>query len=136
MAGCIVLSVGLFGHMEGMDMAGELKRSLDRLHFEKIRISDAIFVLNKDGYIGLSTWDEIFFAISNHVSIFFLEPLKGECVREFKRILDMERIDASYSLGAKSGETVIAVLFLLGNERFLEPVQTEDVVKKLLPFCG
>lgn len=60
--GKIVLSVGLFGHKEGIDMEGEVKRMLDELHFDKIAIADEILVLNVGGYIGSSTRNEIAFA--------------------------------------------------------------------------
>lgn len=42
-------------------------------HFEKIRKSDAIFVLNKDKYIGISTTFEIGYAAALHKRIFFME---------------------------------------------------------------
>jgi hypothetical protein len=44
--GKIVISVGLFGHQEGIDMGGPTKAMLDQLHFRKIDISDEILVLN------------------------------------------------------------------------------------------
>lgn len=44
--GCIVISVGLFGHQEGLDMAGEAKAMLDELHLRKIDIADRIHVVN------------------------------------------------------------------------------------------
>lgn len=134
-AGCIVLSVGLFGHMEGMDMAGELKKSLDRLHFDKIRISDAIFVLNKDGYIGLSAWDEIFYAISHRVSIFFLEPIKRECAEELRSFLASEVDDCLCGLRGKSMDGVSSVLFLIGNNRHIKPYDTNILEECLLDFC-
>jgi hypothetical protein len=46
LAGRIVISVGLFGHQEAMDMGGPVKAMLDQLHFRKIDISDEILVLN------------------------------------------------------------------------------------------
>lgn len=42
-------------------------------HFEKIRKSDAIFVLNKDHYMGISTTFEIGYAAALHKRIFFME---------------------------------------------------------------
>jgi len=60
--GNIVISVGLFGHIIGLDMNSATKRMLDKLHFEKINMSDEIFVINPGGYIGLSTCDEIHYA--------------------------------------------------------------------------
>lgn len=60
--GIIVLSVGLFGHIEGLDMNSETKQMLDELHLRKIDMSDEIFVINVNGYIGESTKREIEYA--------------------------------------------------------------------------
>jgi hypothetical protein len=60
--GNIVLSVGLFGHIEGLDMDSETKQKLDELHLRKIEMADEIFVVNPGGYIGASTMNEIKFA--------------------------------------------------------------------------
>lgn len=57
--GEIVISVGLFGHLEGLDMDGDTKRLLDELHLRKIELSDGIFVVNVRGYVGESTRREI-----------------------------------------------------------------------------
>lgn len=73
LAGRIVFSVGLFGHEECLDMGGEVKERLDRLHFEKILISDEILVLNVGGYIGYSTRREINYAASLGKTIRYLE---------------------------------------------------------------
>lgn len=40
----------------------EQKRELDAAHFRKIEASEAILVINTDGYIGESTTREIFYA--------------------------------------------------------------------------
>ena len=45
---------------------------LDNLHREKIEMSDAIFVVNVDGYIGESTSDEIEYAKSNGKTVRYL----------------------------------------------------------------
>ena len=45
------------------------------LHYKKIDISDAIYVVNVDGYIGTSTKKEIEYAKSLNKEIFSLEPL-------------------------------------------------------------
>lgn len=44
--GKIVISVGMFGHQEGLDMASETKVMLDELHKRKIDLSDRIHVIN------------------------------------------------------------------------------------------
>jgi hypothetical protein len=59
LAGRIVLSVGMFGHHEGLDMDGPVKAMLDRLHLAKIDLADEILVLNVGGYVGESTAREI-----------------------------------------------------------------------------
>lgn len=45
LAGNIVLSVGMFGHQEGIDMEGQVKKMLDELHLRKIDCSDGILVI-------------------------------------------------------------------------------------------
>lgn len=44
--GKIVISVGMLGHQEGLDMEAETKKMLDELHLRKIDLSDSIHVLN------------------------------------------------------------------------------------------
>lgn len=86
LAGFCVLSVGLFGHkIPGFDMSGEEKHTLDAVHLQKIKMSDAIFVLNVNDYIGASTWNEIDFALANYKTIFFLNSLT---LCNFKLALD------------------------------------------------
>lgn len=46
LAGRIVLSVGLFGHGEALDMQGGGKAMLDRLHLRKIDLADEVLVLD------------------------------------------------------------------------------------------
>jgi hypothetical protein len=70
--GKIVISVGLFGHQESIDMGGPTKSMLDQLHFRKIDISDEILVLNVGGYIGSSTRNEIEYATKNGKKVRYL----------------------------------------------------------------
>jgi hypothetical protein len=61
--GYIVISVGLFGHSgDNEALTEETKQMLDDLHKAKIAKSDFIYVINKNGYIGQSTKNEIEFA--------------------------------------------------------------------------
>ncbi len=46
---------------------------LDKMHKEKIKISDAIYVVNVNGYIGSSTKSEIEFAQKLGKEIIYLE---------------------------------------------------------------
>lgn len=73
--GNIVLSVGMFGHQEGIDMNGEVKKRLDQLHFRKIDLAHEVLVLNVGGYIGESTRNEINYSLSKHKPIRYLEPI-------------------------------------------------------------
>ena len=73
--GHIVLSVGLFAHADSVELSVEDKIRLDNLHKQKINMSDAIFVINKGGYIGESTFGEIDWATRMGKQIFFLEEI-------------------------------------------------------------
>jgi hypothetical protein len=57
--GHVVLSVACFGHADSHNFTIEDKKILDRVHRDKIDLSDAIFVIDKNGYIGESTKSEI-----------------------------------------------------------------------------
>lgn len=70
---------GVFLHQEEANtITKEQKLMLDNLHREKINMSDAIFVINKDKYIGESTFSEIDWARRNKKEIYFLEPMEDE----------------------------------------------------------
>ena len=68
--GYIVISVGLFGHSGDMEVWENMdegtktktKEMLDDMHKRKIDMSDEIFVINVNGYIGDSTKSEIKYA--------------------------------------------------------------------------
>ena len=63
---------GVFGH-SGDQISDEEKQNLDELHLEKIRMSNAILVLNIGGYIGESTQKEMDFARSHNIPIYKYE---------------------------------------------------------------
>ena len=72
LAGNIVISVGCFGHA-GDVFTDEEKVMLDDIHKRKIDMADAIYVINKDGYIGSSTKSEIQYAMRLGKQIIFME---------------------------------------------------------------
>jgi hypothetical protein len=74
LAGKIVLTVGLLGHAEGIDMEGPVKKMLDELHLRKIDLADEVLVLNVGGYVGYSTGKEIAYAHANGKPVRYLEP--------------------------------------------------------------
>lgn len=75
--GRIVLSVGCFGHAQGIILTEQQKAQLDQLHLRKIDLADEILVINVDGYIGESTKREIAYAIAKGKFIRWLEPDKA-----------------------------------------------------------
>jgi hypothetical protein len=79
LAGHIVLAPCVFHHMEDEPLSTEDKIRLDNLHRQKINMSDAIFVVNVNGYIGESTYGEIDWADRMKKQVFFLnDPPKPE----------------------------------------------------------
>jgi hypothetical protein len=73
-AGYIVLSPEIYGHY-GDTMTEKEKQQLDRMHLAKISMSDMIFVINKNGYIGESTKREIEWAKQLEKKIIYLEDI-------------------------------------------------------------
>jgi hypothetical protein len=72
--GNIVISVGLFGHSGDHEVWTEsTKEMLDDMHLRKIDLADEIFVINKGGYIGSSTRNEIEYARESGKPVLFLE---------------------------------------------------------------
>ena len=69
--GWVVLSVGCFGH-SGDIFSDETKIMLDDIHKQKIDMSDAIYVINRDGYIGESTKSEIEYALKHDKAIMYM----------------------------------------------------------------
>ena len=72
--GCIVISVGLFGHSGDADVwKPGVKEMLDDMHLRKIDLADEIFVINVGGYIGESTRREIAYAQATGKPVKYLE---------------------------------------------------------------
>ena len=72
LAGNIVISVGCFGHA-GDVFSDDQKIMLDDIHKCKIDMADAIYVINKDGYVGKSTASEIKYAIMHGKQVIYME---------------------------------------------------------------
>lgn len=56
----------------------EQKVALDDAHKRKIAASEAVVILNRDGYIGDSTRSEVEFAITYSKPLYWLEPQDQE----------------------------------------------------------
>lgn len=60
----------------GIDKDSITKEELENVvnaHWKKIDISDGIFVVNKEGYIGKATQNEINYALSKGKEVYYLE---------------------------------------------------------------
>ena len=78
LAGNIEMLPGYFGHQEGaIPISEAVKENLDALHKKKIDMSDIIYVINKDGYIGESTKSEIAYALAHNKEVLYYED-RGE----------------------------------------------------------
>ena len=88
LADYIVLTVGAFMHSDSRleDILGPHKGQLDKLHKDKISMSQAIIVINKNHYIGESTDSEYHYAYDLGKKIYWYD------------ISMFERIDNSYRL--------------------------------------
>jgi hypothetical protein len=75
--GCIVISVGLFGHSGDEEVwKPGTKDMLDDMHKRKIDMADEIFVINVGGYIGSSTRSEIEYAQATEKPVRYLEEVQ------------------------------------------------------------
>jgi dienelactone hydrolase len=72
LAGHVVLAPGVFQH-DGDQITEAQKRHLDLLHYYKIDLAEAIYVVNPQGYIGESTRREVRYAIETGKRVMYLE---------------------------------------------------------------
>ena len=75
--GWIVVMPNCFGHNHfHKTMTGKSQKiDLDKLHFAKIRLADRVVIINKDGYIGESTRNELEYAKELGKEIIFTEEV-------------------------------------------------------------
>ena len=71
--GNIVLTPNFFDRIKKENIDDKTKEMLDEMHKQKIDMSDAIFVINQNGYIGDSTKSEIEYAKAQNKEIIYLE---------------------------------------------------------------
>lgn len=71
--GYIVWSCVTFSHAEGVELTPEEIKAHNEKHRRKIELCDEIFIINKDGYIGESTQNEIAYANSLGKKIRYME---------------------------------------------------------------
>lgn len=77
--GHVVFSLGVWAHdsLFNEHLCDDYREILEAVHRKKIEMSDAIYVVNKGGYIGKSTKEEIAYAKSLHKIIWYMEPPFG-----------------------------------------------------------
>lgn len=80
--GNIVLSLGFFEQSDGIQITNEQEKLFEELHYKKIDMSDEIFVIDVNRYIGSSTKKEIEYAKTKGKKIRYyskrLEPVNYE----------------------------------------------------------
>lgn len=74
--GNIVFTPNFFNNIKKENMDLETKKMLDKMHRQKIDMSDEIYVINPGGYIGESTKSEIEYAKSKGKNISYLESIR------------------------------------------------------------
>lgn len=74
--GNIVFTPNFFNNIKKEDIDLETKKMLDKMHRQKIDMSDEIYVINPGGYIGESTKSEIEYAKSKGKKISYLESIR------------------------------------------------------------
>jgi len=72
-AGAIVYSIAVFKEEE--TLTAQEKEILDEVHFRKIDKSEEILVIDRDGYSGVSTNNEIAYAQSQNIPVRFLSDV-------------------------------------------------------------
>ena len=103
--GNIVISLGLFGHSgDSEGLSKDTEEMLREIHREKIDMCDEIYVINKNGYIGENTKNEIEYAIK-----------KGKKVRYYEQYSLFKRQDSAY---------LFLVIYIKSN-----PVDKEQIPK-------
>ena len=73
--GNIVFPPNFFTTIKKEEITSNTKKMLDKIHRQKIDMSDEILVINVDGYIGESTKSEIEYALKNGKAVKYLEEI-------------------------------------------------------------
>ncbi|MFD0710516.1 hypothetical protein [Paenibacillus sp. GCM10027626] len=79
--GNVVIGLAFFEQSEGFQITHEQAELLGNIHFKKIDLSDEIFIIDVDGYIGNSTRKEIEYAKKKGKAIRYYSD--GEIPAEF-----------------------------------------------------
>ena len=74
--GNIVLTPNFFNNIKKENIDEKTKKMLDKMHKQKIDMSDEIYVINVGGYIGESTKSEIEYAKVRGKKVLYMENKK------------------------------------------------------------
>lgn len=91
--GIIVLAPGEYSKYckKDNELTEDIIEMLKDLHKEKIRMADEVLIINKDGYIGESTKEEIHYALSIGKPVFYIENSEEEtCLNKLKFVLETQ----------------------------------------------
>lgn len=75
--GYLVISMNVFCHYDNIQISLKQKEMLDNIHKRKIELSDIVFIINKEGYIGNSTKNEIKYAKKLNKKIEYLVKINN-----------------------------------------------------------
>jgi hypothetical protein len=91
--GVCVVGVACYDHdhFHNTEQGALIKMRLDYLHFQKIAMADAVFVINKDGYIGESTAREIRMAEALGILVAYMDKPQHDIDAETDLILAIQK---------------------------------------------
>ena len=76
----VVLGPAVWAHNDKIEISGNQKFELDKLHKQKIYMSDCIFVVNENNYWGDSTKGEIQYATNLNKPVFYCFEFNGKLI--------------------------------------------------------
>jgi len=79
--GHIVLSIACVTTNKGSEVTDKQKEDLDYLHMRKIDLADAVYIINKDGYMGFSTIREARYAHKMGKKFIWHEAPEEACLK-------------------------------------------------------
>lgn len=119
--GHIVLSVSCFCHADNLELDEIDKRRLDQIHLRKIDLSDAIYVLDIDNYIGESTTKEIEYAQKNRKKVYYYNKEHHLVQNLFQKVFPY-RDDGNYV----NGEGLLRIADVKDSiQDFLDTIKTD-----------
>jgi hypothetical protein len=125
--GCIVISVGLFGHSGDDEVLKEgVKVMLDDMHRRKIDMADRVFIIDVNGYVGSSTKLEIEYAKETGKPVSYLTQLRHPEYRDWLELRDSSRDEFGERL-CYCGHTMRCECGDPDLETFLDAVSRGDI---------